>query len=212
MHFGVLVGGLLRGCSRHRRVADDRRRWLFDRRCHPGGRLLCQGGAAEGELRQGNRHRRRAARRRSATCVQIDPARTATVVRATLQLLTSSKSTAGFTVHRVASTTWGETTITYANAPPIGDRIGRSSGANRADTYVSVDVTPLVTRSGLVSLAVKPHGPGDSASGHANTVQAGRGSSSRQRSPRPPAGARAPAAGTAGRAEPLPRRRRASTR
>ncbi len=81
-----------------------------------------------------------------------------TVARATLQLFASSKSTAGFTVHRVANTTWGETTTTYANAPPIRARVA-ASGAHRGKAYVSVDVTSLVTRSGLVSLAVKGVSP-----------------------------------------------------
>jgi hypothetical protein len=81
-----------------------------------------------------------------------------TVTRATLQLFASSRSTTGFTVHRVADTTWGETTITYANAPAIRARVA-ASGAHRGKAYASVDVTSLVTRSGLVSFAVKGVSP-----------------------------------------------------
>jgi Phosphoesterase family len=77
-----------------------------------------------------------------------------TVSRAMLQLYASSSSS-GFTVHPVAGTTWGETTTTYVNAPRIGSRVVGSSGTHRGKAYVSVDVTSLVTRSGLVSLAVK---------------------------------------------------------
>jgi hypothetical protein len=77
-----------------------------------------------------------------------------TVTAATLRMYATDSSTSGFTVHGVADTTWGETTTTYADAPAIGASI-RSSGGYRARTYVSVDVTPLVTAAGSVSLAVR---------------------------------------------------------
>jgi hypothetical protein len=76
------------------------------------------------------------------------------VTRATLKLFTTSSSASGFTVHRVASTTWGETTTTYSNAPAIGSQVA-ASGSYPGNAYVSVNVTPLVTGSGLVSMAVK---------------------------------------------------------
>jgi hypothetical protein len=76
------------------------------------------------------------------------------VTRATLRLYTTSSSGSGFTVHRVASTTWGETTTTYGNAPPIGSQVA-ASGSYPGNAYASADVTPLVTGSGLVSMAVK---------------------------------------------------------
>jgi acid phosphatase type 7 len=76
------------------------------------------------------------------------------VKNATLRLFAASSSTAGFTVHGVASTTWGERTTTFANAPQIGAQVA-ASGAHAARTYVSVDITPLVTSSGPLSVAVK---------------------------------------------------------
>lgn len=76
------------------------------------------------------------------------------VTRATLKLYTTSSSGSGLTVHSVASTTWGETTTSYSNAPAIGSQVA-ASGAYAGNAYVSVDVTPLVRGSGLVSMAVK---------------------------------------------------------
>jgi hypothetical protein len=76
------------------------------------------------------------------------------VTKATLKLYTASSSGSGFTVHSVASTTWGETTTTYSNAPAIGSQVS-TSGSYPGHAYISVDVTPLVTGNGLVSMAIK---------------------------------------------------------
>ena len=81
-----------------------------------------------------------------------------TVTSATLRVFAKKKSNAGFSVHGVSDNGWGETTITYANAPAIGAQVA-ASGAQDANTYVSVDVTPLVTGSGLVSMALKRGSP-----------------------------------------------------
>ena len=48
------------------------------------------------------------------------------VTSARLRLYTASSSRSGFTVHRVARTTWGETTTTYGNAPAIGSQVAAS--------------------------------------------------------------------------------------
>src|SRR5687768_14269424 len=42
------------------------------------------------------------------------------VTKATLRLFTTSSSYTGLFAHAVASTTWGETTTTYSNAPAVG--------------------------------------------------------------------------------------------
>jgi hypothetical protein len=78
-----------------------------------------------------------------------------TVSRAVLQLFAPSGSATGFTVHAVPSTTWAESSLTYANAPRVRPRVAATSGAYRGRGYVSVDVTSLVTRAGLVSLALE---------------------------------------------------------
>jgi hypothetical protein len=77
-----------------------------------------------------------------------------TVTKATLRVYTPSSSGSGLTVHGVADTTWGESSIAYNNAPVIGSQVG-ASGSYPGNAYVSVDATSLVTRSGLVSMAIK---------------------------------------------------------
>ena len=47
----------------------------------------------------------------------------------------------------------GERTITYNNAPPLGNQIG-SIGAFRSSSWITIDVTPLVTGNGTFSLAI----------------------------------------------------------
>ena len=76
------------------------------------------------------------------------------VTRATLRVFATKKANAGFTVHGVSDNGWGETAITYANAPAIGAQVA-ASGPQSANAYVSVDVTPLVSGSGPVSMALK---------------------------------------------------------
>jgi len=77
-----------------------------------------------------------------------------TVTKATLRVYTTSSSGSGLTVHGVSNTTWGESSITYSNAPAIGAQVG-ASGSYPGNGYVSVDVTQLVTQGGLVSMAIK---------------------------------------------------------
>jgi chitodextrinase len=76
-----------------------------------------------------------------------------TVVGAVLRLRPSADNAAGFSVASVASTSWGETSITYANAPPIG-AAGGASGPLTAGEYAEVDVTSLISGNGLVSMAL----------------------------------------------------------
>ena len=66
----------------------------------------------------------------------------------------TSGSSASVFANQVASTTWGETTTTYSNAPAIGAQVA-ASGAFSANAYVSMDVTSVVTGNGLVSFAVR---------------------------------------------------------
>jgi parallel beta-helix repeat protein len=72
---------------------------------------------------------------------------------ATLELYAEGSHSSGFTVYSVADTTWGESTITAANAPPVGAALD-SSGPVSAGTWVSLDVAAAVTGNGSVSFAV----------------------------------------------------------
>ncbi len=73
-----------------------------------------------------------------------------TITKATLRVYANTAS-AGYTVGGTA-TTWTETGLTAANAPPAGASVG-SSGAFGASSWTSVDVTSLVT-TGKLSLAM----------------------------------------------------------
>jgi chitodextrinase len=76
---------------------------------------------------------------------------TGPIVSAKLRIYANSSSTAGHQVCSVSDTGWGETTITSANAPPLGPVTG-SSGPFTSGHYVEVDVSSLVTGNGLLSL------------------------------------------------------------
>jgi hypothetical protein len=78
----------------------------------------------------------------------------ATVKSATLQLNSAITTSVGFDVHAVANNTWGETTVTYTNAPGCAAPVTASSGGLTSGQWVSLDVTPLVSGNGLVSLAL----------------------------------------------------------
>lgn len=82
-----------------------------------------------------------------------------TVLDATLRLYAITGSTVGYTVHGVADTTWGETTITYNNAPTVGAP-GGSSGSFSGGSWTSANATSLVSGGGLVSLAATSADPG----------------------------------------------------
>ena len=77
----------------------------------------------------------------------------APVTRATLRLYAKDANAAGFEVRPVASTTWGETTITYSNAPAVG-AVAATSGPVSAGAWFAVDVTSLVAGNGAISVAL----------------------------------------------------------
>jgi chitodextrinase len=77
---------------------------------------------------------------------------TDTVNQATLRLYANSSSSVGFDAHGVTDNGWGEETITYANAPAIGGVVGSSGPFSKG--FVDVDVTPLVSGNGTLTIAL----------------------------------------------------------
>jgi len=77
-----------------------------------------------------------------------------TVSKAILQVHAGSGSGRGVSIHAVADNSWGETTITYANAPLPDSTVAASSGGYTTGTTLQFDVTSLVTGPGLVSFAI----------------------------------------------------------
>jgi hypothetical protein len=80
---------------------------------------------------------------------------TGSVTRATLRLYPTTNSASGFEV-RSTSTGWGETKITWNNAPAASSTVTALSGPLASGQWVTLDVTSLVKGSGLVSFALTP--------------------------------------------------------
>ena len=78
---------------------------------------------------------------------------TGTVASATLRIMPTSSQSTGYTASSVSDSTWGESTITNANAPPFGASLG-ASGPATAGTWTNVNVTTAVTGNGLVSFGL----------------------------------------------------------
>ena len=76
------------------------------------------------------------------------------VSQASLRVFANSSQSVGYEVHGVADTSWGETAVTFANAPPFAALSTGSSGPVGTGTWTTVDVTSLITGNGLVSLAL----------------------------------------------------------
>jgi hypothetical protein len=77
----------------------------------------------------------------------------APIKRVRLLFFMNSAASAGLQALTVADTTWGEKTITYNNAPPLGSFIS-SSGAVATATWVTLDVTSYVKAEGTYSIGV----------------------------------------------------------
>jgi hypothetical protein len=77
------------------------------------------------------------------------------VTKATLRMYSESAGTSTpVELHGMAATTWGETSLTWNNAP-VFDAAVISRAANYGNNaYVAFDATNLVTTSGLVSMAL----------------------------------------------------------
>ena len=77
-----------------------------------------------------------------------------TVRSAVVRVYANTGQTTGYDLYSVTSSTWGETTITAANAPPFGaTRLG-SSGKITAGSWTSVDVTSAVTGNATYSFGL----------------------------------------------------------
>ncbi len=83
---------------------------------------------------------------------------TGTVVKATLRVYANGSSPVGFSVRKVASNTWAESTITFGNAPALPTMIASSAGAFASGGWISVDVTAVVKGNGTYSFALTGSG------------------------------------------------------
>ncbi len=76
-----------------------------------------------------------------------------TVTKATLLIYANSSLSTDYKVYAVSNNTWGESTVSYSNAPVMGSLLG-SSGLVTAGTWKSVDVTSYVTGNGTKSFGI----------------------------------------------------------
>jgi hypothetical protein len=67
---------------------------------------------------------------------------------ATLRLYAYTSSNAGYQVRAMNHSDWGESTITYGNAPSVGDLIAESESF-AAKQWTSVDLSSLITGNGI---------------------------------------------------------------
>jgi hypothetical protein len=80
-----------------------------------------------------------------------------TVSQAVLRIHANSSSSSGLTVKSVADNSWGETTLTFANAPAQGSTLDTTSSVT-GGSWVSLDVTSLVKGQGTYSFGVSTPG------------------------------------------------------
>ena len=77
--------------------------------------------------------------------------------QAQLLIYANSSSSGGLTALTVADNTWGENTITYANAPAMGSVLGSSPSVS-GGTWIAFNVTSYVTNEGTFSFGVSTPG------------------------------------------------------
>ncbi len=74
------------------------------------------------------------------------PTLAGTVTRALLRVYANTAVSTGYSVSKTTGS-WAETTLNFSNAPAFGAGVG-NSGAITANTWTTVDITPLVTGAG----------------------------------------------------------------
>ncbi len=83
---------------------------------------------------------------------------TSAVSKATLRVYSGDASGTVVEVRKVADNTWGETTITYNNAPTFSSTVYGSTARFVASAWNLIDVTPLVAGNGTYSVALRTGG------------------------------------------------------
>ena len=94
---------------------------------------------------------------------------TGTVVRARLKVWVSAGSSTGFVVRPVADSTWSETSTDWNNAPPIGSTSIAATGRTTSGTWVTLDITPVVSGNGTFTVALTSSGASASSYGSRET-------------------------------------------
>ncbi len=77
-----------------------------------------------------------------------------TLSSAVLRVYANTAQSTGYDVYPIANNTWGEATITNANAPPFGAARLGSSGKIAAGSWTSVNVTAAIAGNGTYSFGL----------------------------------------------------------
>lgn len=86
--------------------------------------------------------------------IRFDPdGLSGSITEARLRIFVNSSHATGIEVRGMASTSWGETTLTYRNMPSV-QGVASSSGPFGSGTWVELNVTPLVSNNNAVSFAL----------------------------------------------------------
>lgn len=80
------------------------------------------------------------------------------VTKATLRVYASSSQNLGFKVTGVLDNSWGEHNLTWSNGPAVTTIVFGSSGQIAQGTWITVDITPLVSGNGLISMVLSTSG------------------------------------------------------
>jgi hypothetical protein len=79
------------------------------------------------------------------------------ITSAKLKIYANTGSPSGLTAKPVTDDNWGETSITYSNAPAMGNNINTSPAVTAA-SWVTIDVTSYITGNGMWSFGVTTPG------------------------------------------------------
>jgi fibronectin type 3 domain-containing protein len=90
---------------------------------------------------------------------------TGVVLRARLKIWVAAGSSTGFVVHRVADSSWSETLMNWNNAPTIDNASIAATGPTTTGTWVTVDITPLVSGNGTFTVGLTSNGASSSSYG-----------------------------------------------
>ncbi|GAA4574613.1 hypothetical protein GCM10023176_41990 [Micromonospora coerulea] len=92
-------------------------------------------------------------------------AQTGLVLRARLKIWVAAGSSTGFVVRPVADSTWSEALTNWNNAPLIDNTSIAATGRTTSGTWVTLDVTPLISGNGTFTVGLTSIGASSSSYG-----------------------------------------------
>jgi fibronectin type 3 domain-containing protein len=90
---------------------------------------------------------------------------TGVVLRARLKIWVAAGSSSGFVVRPVADSTWSEALTNWNNAPLIDNMSIAATGRTTSGTWVTLDVTPLISGNGTFTVGLTSTGASSSSYG-----------------------------------------------